>query len=284
MFIDFASRPPLPQFTVNSDHMANYRRVYKSSESLISSELGEEALTAYFEMYDELGATGVVIKARDATSTFGFKVSNEAVADFCQRYGSRFVGFAAVDPHHPDAVAHLEYAVRELKLSGLNVQGFENHLTISDPKLMDLYKKCEELGIPVNIHAGMNFSTSSKATYGHPLGLDDVLMAFPDLRVCASPPGWPWTMDLVAMAWRHSNLWLGISAIRPKLMTKANSGYEPLLQYGRSILKHRMIFGSGYPMIPVKRSVEEVDELSLPQDVRNAWLGGNAAEFLRLAD
>lgn len=283
MLIDFASRPPLEEFAVRTAHMDNYRRVYRGSEAVVAERDAAHSLASYFAMYDALDASRVVLKARDARATMGFHVSNDAVARFCDAHGPRFIGFAAVDPHHGDAALdELERAVKTLGLRGLNVQGFEHLLPINDPRLMALYAKCAELNIPVNIHCGMNFSLSSKAIYGHPIALDDVLCAFPDLRVCASPPGWPWIQELVAMAWRHPNLWIGLSAVRPKLLATPNSGYEPLLQYGRSVLKERVIFGSGFPMLPVERSVQEVVSLGLPADVTANWLYSNAAEFLAI--
>lgn len=283
MIIDFASRPPLECFTVKTQHMDNYRRVYRSSESLVSAESSAVALPSYLRMYDELSAAYVVLKARDAQTTMGFKISNEVIADFCREHGPRFIGFAAVDPHRgADAIDELDHAIRHLQLRGLNVQGFENYLTINDPKLMALYEKCVALQIPVNIHCGMNFSLSSKAEYGHPMALDDVLTTFPTLRVCASPPGWPWISEVLAMAWRHPNLWIGLSAVRPKLVGVSGSGYEPLLRYGSSILKERILFGSGYPMISVTRSVAEIQALGLNEDIQHAWLYQNAAQFLQL--
>ncbi|MCY1205876.1 hypothetical protein AVE30378_01189 [Achromobacter veterisilvae] len=283
MIIDFASRPPLAEFIINTQHMDNYRRVYAKSESLVPKASGPEALADYLALYDRLNAKHVVLKARDAQTTMGFKVPNEVIADFCEKFGPRFIGFAAVDPHRgADALDELNHAIRDLGLRGLNVQGFEHQLAINDPKLMALYELCAELDIPVNIHCGMNFSLSSKAIYGHPLALDDVLTAFPTLRVCASPPGWPWISELIAMAWRHPNLWIGLSAVRPKLAGTPGSGYEPLLRYGAGLLKQRVLFGSGYPMIPVDRSIAEIEELALTDDVRRAWLYDNAAAYLRL--
>jgi predicted TIM-barrel fold metal-dependent hydrolase len=283
-FIDFSSRPPVAELTLPpTEHLNNYRRVYASSEAQVSKELGQEALQEYLATYARLGAEAVVLKARDLTSTFGVKIPNEAVAAFCKSNGERFVGFAGVDPHlGMKAVRELEHAVRDLGLRGLNIQGFEHKLPINDKLLYPLYAKCVELDIPVNIHCGMNFSTATTAALGHPAALDEVLVHFPELRACASPPGWPWVNELLAVAWRHPNLWIGIVSMRPKLLALPNSGYEPLLQYGKTILKNRMIFGSGYPMMPVERSLQELQELPLPNDVQDLWLKGNAKAFLRM--
>jgi uncharacterized protein len=281
MFVDFSSRPPSLQFDGPATHLANYRRVYQGTEREAGNSAGDDPLAAYLATYERLNACHVVLKARDLTSTFGVRISNEDVAAFCRAHGGRYVGFAGVDPHKgAAAVAEFETAVRELGLRGLNVQGFEHKLAIDDPLLFPLYEKCVELEVPVNIHCGTNFSTHTSMTFGHPAALDRVMIALPDLRVCASPPGWPWVQELLAVAWRHSNVWIGTLAVRPKLLATAHSGYEPLLQYGRTVLKKRMIFGSAFPIMPVEMALAEFDALDMPDAVRDDWLCGNALRFL----
>jgi predicted TIM-barrel fold metal-dependent hydrolase len=71
-------------------------------------------------------------------------------------------------------------------------------------------------------------------------------------------------------------------SVRPKLLTTPDSGYGPLLQYGKTLLKNRLLFGSGYPMMPVERSVAEIRALPLDDAIQELWLHHNAAEFLRL--
>jgi predicted TIM-barrel fold metal-dependent hydrolase len=51
--------------------------------------------------------------------------------------------------------------------------------------------------------------------------------------------------------------------VRPKLLAKPHSGYEPLLQYGRSILKDKIIFGSSFPMMSPVDAIAEIDALGL---------------------
>ena len=115
---------------------------------------------------------------------------------------------------------------------------------------------------------------------GKPEYLDNVMVRYPELRAIASPPGWPWVQELIGVAWRHANLSIGILAVRPKLLAKAHSGYEPLLQYGRTVLKHKMIFGSAFPMMPVEAALSELDALNLDDETRRLWLHDNAVRFL----
>lgn len=284
-FIDYGSRPPLAAFEKTGPHLKNYRRVYEASErDVAESTVGRQSLEDYLAMYDALAASHVVVKARDVETTFGFRVANEDVAEFCRKHGPRFIGFAGVDPNKGmTAVRELEFAVRELNLRGLNLQCFEHRLRINDPKMYPLYAKCIELDIPVNLHCGINFSTDTPMEYGRPQFLDEVMIHFPELRVCASPPGWPWIHELLGVAWRHRNVWIGLVAVRPKYLAVAHSGYEPLLQFGNTVLQDRIIFGSSYPMLPVETCLDEIDALPIKAEVRRKWIHGNAARFLGLA-
>lgn len=283
VIIDYASKPPIPAFDKPSPHLENYDRVYESSRSATTVE-AEGNLEAYLQIYEEVGARHVVVKAKDTETTFGLKIPNEAVATFCKEHGPRFIGFAGVDPHKGMvAVRELEYAVRELGLRGLNLQCFEHRLHINDKRMYPLYAKCVELDIPVNIHTSINFSSHTLMDYGRPLLLDEVMVHFPDLRVCAAPPGWPWIHELIGVAWRHRNVCIGLVAVRPKYLMQPASGYEGLVQFGGSVLQDRIIFGTSYPLIPVQRSVQEIEALPLKDSIKRKWLHDNAARFLRLA-
>lgn len=282
MIIDYGATPPISELSLsNGSHLANYRRVYAASET--AAERGQMTLDDWFAAADEAGIGLTVIKGRDVETTFGGRVTNEAVAEVVRAHPARFIGFAGVDPNKGmTALRELEYAVTELGLRGLNLQCFEHRLAIDDRRMYPLYAKCIELDIPVNIHVGINFSLNSSPEFGRPMMLDRVLCDFPELRVCAAPPGWPWVEELLAVAWRHPNLSIGLVAARPRLLAVEHSGYGALLQYGRTILRDRMIVGTAWPMMPMKRVIDEVRALPIEADIADRWLGGNARAFLRL--
>ena len=55
---------------------------------------------------------------------------------------------------------------------------------------------------------------------------------------------------------------------------------ESLLHYMRTRGKDRIIFASDYPVLSMERCLGEADALDLPDEVRDAWLYGNARRVL----
>lgn len=288
--VDYASVPPTRELGRRpSPHMAHYNSVFAKSlaqaqhESATGTARCEDELASYLAMYDQLGIDRVVIRARDVESTFDEKVNNETVAAFCQAHAPRFVGLASVDPNKGvRALRELEYAVTQLELAGLHLPCFEHKLEISAKELYPVYAKCIELDVPVNLHVGMSFSSSVRMSYGLPRHLDEVMVHFPELKVVASVPGFPWVQELIGVAWRHPNVYIALNALRPKYLQTVGSGFESLLQYGRTVLRERIICGSNWPLQSVRRYFMELEALPLDADVRAGWLGGNAARLFQM--
>jgi uncharacterized protein len=170
--------------------------------------------------------------------------------------------------------------VRERGARGVNLQPFSYRLLASDRRFYPLYQKCQELGVPVTIHSSINFSNDRSIKFGRPLELCDVACDFPDLVIVANHGGWPWVPELVAIAWKHANVFIEIGAVAPKYIGTPGTGWELLMQHGNSsLLSDRVLFATDN-MIPYARAVEELQELPLKDDVKEAWLGGNAARLL----
>lgn len=282
--VDFSVKPPLHEFydPFTKPGLAGYRDAYLERKDTRLSALLDQSLD---EFVDGLGDRGVVavVRALDAETTAGFKIANEVVADLVRRYPGSFIGFAGVDPHKGrDAVAELRHSITDLGLKGVNFQLMENRLHADDRKLYPIYELCCELGVPVNLHASFHFVRNVPMDISHPRHLDAVAMDFPQLRIVAAPPGFPWVHELIAVAWRHPNVTIGLAAVRAKLLTKPGSGYEPLLAYGRTLLRDRIVFGSSHPLVPLDDALADVEALPVDEDTRHRWLYANAAELLGL--
>jgi hypothetical protein len=78
-----------------------------------------------------------------------------------------------------------------------------------------------------------------------PLYLDYVAVDFPDLRLVGSTPGWPWVAELMGVAWRHPNIYVATSVVRPKLFGNPLSGYETLIQFQHLLQIESSLAGVG---------------------------------------
>lgn len=274
-FIDFSVQPPTQEFLaeLRSDDMAGYRSTYNLASTEYPSVAG---------LVDDLESADAVavIKAIDARSTDGLHISNDHVAELVKTSRGRFIGFASVDPHAKgQAVEELERAVTVDGLRGLNLQLYHHELQADSVLLRPLYEACVRLDIPVNLHIGMSFS-NKPIRYGDPLAVDAVACEFPDLRIICAPPGFPWIRELIAVAWRHQHVYIGIPGLRPKYLAREGSGWTELLSYGGHVLREKIIFGSAHPLLPIARSVAEVRALPLPDGVSRLWLHDNAERVL----
>jgi predicted TIM-barrel fold metal-dependent hydrolase len=284
LVIDLSVKPPLEEFfrPFREAGLAGYREAYLQERKGRMYETGDEALQAFLRGLRQARVLAVV-RGLDAESTAGIKISNDLIADLVREHPDCLLGMAGVDPHKGrEAVRELRRAVTDLGLRGVNFQLMENNLQADDRLLYPIYEACCELDVPVNLHASFHFVRHVRMDISHPRHLDRVAMDFPDLRIIAAPAGFPWVHELIAVAWRHPNVSIGLAAVRPKLLVTAGSGYEPLLTYGRSLLKDRILFASSHPLVVICLAIAEVGALGLAEDVREGWMVGNASRLLGL--
>ncbi|NKQ53194.1 amidohydrolase [Amycolatopsis sp. K13G38] len=236
----------------------------------------------FLRMLDDggIGLAGVY------TESFGSRLGvptadNQLVADFVKRNPERTVGFAGIDPWEIDAAHHVEEAVH-MGLSGVVMSPFKQQLLPGDPRMARVYGRCEALGVPVLLHTGINWSLDAAYDVGHPRHIDAVASAFPDLKLVALHAGWPWVEDMMMVTWRHENVYVDLSAHRPRTFTKPDSGWAPLLRFGNRQLADRVLFASTWTLLGVAPAelAAEVRELPLKDEVAEKWLGGNALRLL----
>ncbi len=220
------------------------------------------------------------------TEAFGSRLGvptagNDVVAAFVRRHRDRVVGFGGIDPWEADAAAAVDAAV-DAGLSGVVLSPFKQQLLPGDPRMARVFGRCEARGVPVLLHTGINWSLDAAYDVGHPRHVDAVATAFPDLKLVALHAAWPWVLDMMMVAWRHPNVYVDLSAHRPRTFTRPDSGWAPLLQFGNRQLADKVLFASTWTLlgVPPADLVAEVRGLPLKDDVADRWLGGNALRLL----
>lgn len=243
-------------------------------------------LDEFVAALDMAGVRASALHNFDEQTSTGIKpVPNDKVAEIVEKYPGRFIGFAGVDPHKRKmAVEEIARCKEQLGLKAVALRPFMHDLRANDPKYHPIYECCEALGLPVWIHTSVNWTLTRTMDYGRPIHLDEVCMKFPRLKVIAGHGGWPWVNEMVALAWRHENLYLDISAYRPSHLARPGSGWEMLLHFGNTTIQDKVLFGSDWLNLGIHIStvIEEVRSLPLKPAVIDKWLIHNATRVFSL--
>lgn len=229
---------------------------------------------------DEAEIDKAVIQAEYGGSG-DYHALNNAAARIAHDHADRFpAAFMCLNPLvDEDMVKVLERGVAEHGFRGVNIQAWAVRVSSTDSRFWPVYARCQELGLIVTVHSSISFNVDRALDYSHVNHLDKIACDFPELQLVANHGGWPWVLEMIAVAWKHPNVYIELGGVSPKYFGTPGSGWEPLMQYGNSLLQNQVLFATD-SMLPHKRCVDELRQLSLKEEVKERWLGGNAARLL----
>lgn len=229
---------------------------------------------------DRLGIEKVCVPALKQAfyrkNRMGADFAYEDVAKLVERYPERIVGMAGINPfERMDGVRRLESAVKEFGFRAAHVHPFGFGLAINAAEWFPFYAKCAELGIPVVFQVGHS-AEFMPSSCGRPILLDDIALYFPELRLVGAHTGWPWVEELIAMAWKHPNVYICVSGHAPRYW------HPSLVQFLNSRGIGKVAWGTDYPLILHEESLEQIDQLGLKPEARRALLRDTAVNILGL--
>jgi hypothetical protein len=276
--IDFHVHLPTPDWLDVS--MAGY---VEAAEAYFRSPAQRQTLDELADRYRALDARAVLLAWDAETATGRPRLPSETVAAAVQAYPDVFTGLGSVDPRKGEA------AVAEVaEIAALGLRGVKFHPSLQaffpdDERYWPVFAACAEHGLLALFHtgtsgigAGQPGGQGIRIDYAHPLRLDSVAAAHPDLTVVAAHFGWPWHMDLIAMALHKTNVYIDISGWSPRRIP------AEVIRELRGRLRGQFVWGSDYPFITPERCLDELAELGLPDDVTRQVLVGNASRILGL--
>ncbi len=254
--------------------------------------LTEAVIPGSAEVVARLRTTGIERMAIHAMQPLAFegwdyRRSNDEVGGLVRQFPGFIDGFANVNVlDGASALAELRRARNELGLLGLKITPPFFRLCADDEVLKPFYALCQELGLIVWLHCGVHWRAEFQMDATHPIRVDRIAGEFPDLRIIAGHAGWPWVLDAVLVAWRQKNVYLDVSAHRHKHLAKPGSGWEPLLQFGDTTIRRKVLFASTWDIVglPLEQVLSEFQELPLKPESLRAWARDNAAALFAQAD
>jgi uncharacterized protein len=161
-----------------------------------------------------------------------------------------------------------------------------------DSSLEPYWALAEELDVPVGIHIGTGpvgapylppFSRY-RARLHSPLGLEEVLLRHPKLRVYIMHAGWPMMDDLLAVLWTHPQVYVDVGVIDWALPRA--EFYRYLQRIVEAGFGKRILFGSDQMIWPetLEMAIQTIESATfLTAEQRRDILFNNATKFLRLS-
>ena len=225
----------------------------------------------------------VVFTVDDEAGMGRKRLGNAEVLEAARDNPDVMIPFASVDPHKG------KLGVREAReWIDAGARGFKFHPNTqafwpNDRAFYPLYEVIEQAGLIALFHsgttgigAGMPGGGGVHLKYSNPMCIDDVAADFPHLNIILAHPSFPWQEEALAIAVHKPNVYIDLSGWSPKY-------FPPILvQYTNTRLRHKMLFGSDFPLIAPDRWLADFEKLAIKDEVRPLVLKDNAAKLLGL--
>jgi uncharacterized protein len=233
------------------------------------------------EHYRQRNMAAVVFTVDALTATGHSANSVEDIAEMAAKHNDVLIPFGSVDPLRADAV---ERAKRLIVDHG--VRGFKFHPSLqafepNDRSFYPLYEVIAAAGLPALFHtgqtgigAGLPGGYGIKLRYSDPMLLDDVAADFPGLTIIMAHPSVPWVDEQISIATHKANVFIDLSGWSPKYFPPA------LVKAANGRLRHKMLFGSDFPVLDVDRWRVDFDTLDIKPEVKPMILKDNALHGL----
>ena len=241
------------------------------------------AIEDYLKKMDKAGIERsllIAVRCGDLNVRESFEIPYARVAEICAQYPDRFSGLAGVDPYRGmQGIYDLEQGVKEYGFVGAHLYPHWFGLAPDHAKYYPYYSKCCELDIPIMMQVGHNLvysKTRRLPSVGRPITLDQVAIDFPELALIGIHVGVPWTDEMISMCWKHENVYTAGDAYAPKYWP------ESYVHYANTYGRHKVMFGTDWPVIDPERAVKEVDDLGMNDEAKQMLMRDNAMRVFKL--
>ena len=213
----------------------------------------------------------------------GFKREvNDWIADFTKDHRDRLIPVGSVNPLHE---MHVRDEIRRVLDLGIGMIKIHPPHQLFTPnayrgelwQLSEIYKECEERGVPVMFHTGTSVFPKARNVFADPMPIDDVAIDFPNLNIILAHAGRPlYGETAFFLARRHPNVNLDISGIPPKALPR----FLPRVKD----IADKVLWGTDWPspgVVSMRANVDQFRGLNLGADIERKILWDNAARLFR---
>ena len=211
---------------------------------------------------------------------------NNATAEFVKANAPKFIGFLSVHPRDPECIEEIDRAVSDLGLRGIKLgPNYQNFDPLSEGAFR-IYRKAQELKIPVLFHQGTSPTRFADLDWAHPRHADRIATAFPDLRIVLAHMAHPWQVDCIAVIRKHPNVYADCSA----LFYRPWSHYNCMRLATEWSVLHKLLFASDFPAATPQETMDGMRKVNdiiegtklppVPEDAIEKIIYRNSLELL----
>ena len=140
------------------------------------------------------------------------KNQNDVAAELHRAAPDKVIPFMSLHPMDPNMNDEYDRAVGDLGCKGIKLGPNYQDFDPVGEDAFKLYARLEADRLPIVFHQGTSPMSDAPLRYAHPLAMDEVAIAFPELRIVMAHLGHPWHSDTLAVVRKHPNVWADVSA------------------------------------------------------------------------
>ena len=238
---------------IESEHYKNATEFVEQAKKMRTDE--DASMDVNLDAYQKaMEPVDKVIVLAFRSTFLGFNVTNDYVAEFVHKNPRKYIGLLAVDPHEPDFMDELERAYFDLGLKGIKLSPIYQGFHPTHERAMRIYSFAERNRLPILIHQGATFPREAPLKYAHPEMLEDIAIAFPDLRMIIAHLGHPWETETIVLIRKHPHVYSDVSGLYYRPWQFYNS-LRLCQEYG---VMDKLFFGSDYPVTTPNEALDGV--------------------------
>lgn len=272
--IDFRIRPLVDGYRamVENKTTETFLNAFRCS---MPASVREQSVELLLREMDEAGVDLAVVPGRQSGKTC---VSNEALVQLMEQYPERFSVFPLYNPEKPrESLQEIIDLTKGGPCLGVCIEpGFGNSLRFDSEEYQPLYEYMNQYHLPLLTTFSGSITPVLDASL--PGRFQAMAKQYPNVTMIAGHGGWPWFREMCCAAFFTPNIFL-----LPDLYSMHCPGEEDVRLAANYMLRERMLFGSSYPLLPVKEAVEHVKSWELFADAQELFLYKNAENILDIA-
>ncbi len=272
--IDFRVRPPYGHYmSAFEKDQAHFARLADAFDMTVSESQRTGSLEQFVREMDEAEIEISVVPGRKNSGVVG-----DEMFGLTSRYPGRFVIFPYIDPTDGEtALTEIDRFQAERNICGVSVEpSFQpKPYRFDDPIAFPMYEKLQKEGLSLFISYSAKLLPIVDPDTVRQLGT--VLHHFPELTIIVGHGGWPWHLEVMAMAFNSPNIY-----VVPDMYGLTGAGSQDYVKAANTLMKHQMLFGSAYPILNVVDTARFYETCGIKESVLPDFFYNNGAKLLRL--